>query len=655
MPLAQLTVLVSALIGWSDITIQPNRGDHAAFTFQRSVASLDRPSERTLETLRRYDLEKEYRRKVHDCLLHLEKFAQQRPEAELVYALAELSWIEAKRLDRRRDEHAIDRYLDAAAYAHDYLLEDDPVLAEGRGPSDPRFRLAMEIYNAGVDRLIRAAQTKGQIQPQNGEAIPFKFHGREQSLRIVLRDSPWNSADVHKLLLASDFEVSGINRDLSQYGLGVPLIAVRETQTKQGERPPGERFYPAEMAFPLTAFLKPNSRLKDANVKANEARECTLWLFDPVQTRTVGSRPYALALEIDLTTPLAYMWSRTDLDRYRWTGLLRPEQALERANLLLIRPYEPHKIPVVMVHGLISTPLAWIPMLNELLRDPVIQSQYQFLLYMYPTGVPIPIAAAGLRESLFQAKMMYDPDGRDPKFDRMVLLGHSMGGVLSRTMAVSSGDQFWRLYSDRSFDDILGPKDVLDELRRYFFFEPLPFVSRVVFLATPHRGSDMSRGVVGRVGTSLISDSDHIHKLLYQLVKDNPDAFVKRHFRRLPTSIETLEPNSEILSALLNMQPPSPPHAISFHSIIGSLRPNGVDKTTDGVVSYRSAHLNGVTSEKLVRSDHGVQKDPEAIREVRRILREHVGVMPTVPLIQEARAQTQATPGVKLEMPSNDR
>jgi hypothetical protein len=634
MPLAQLTVLVSALVGWSDITIQPSRGDHAAFAFQRSVASIDRPSERTLETLRRYDLEKEYRRDVNTCLLRLEKFAQNRTEAELVYALAELSWVEAKRLDHRRKPQAIDRFIDAAAYAHDYLFGDDKVLAEGRGPSDPRFRLAMEIYNAGVDRLIRAAQIKGQIQPQNGEAIPFKVHGREQSLRIVLRDSPWNSADVHKLLLASDFEVSGINRDLSQYGLGVPLIAVRETQTKQGERPPAERFYPAEMAFPLTAFLKPNSRLKDANVKANEARECTLWLFDPVQTRTVGDRPYALALEVDLTTPLAYMWSRTDLDRYRWTGLLRPEQALERANLLLIRPYEPHKIPVVMVHGLISTPLAWIPMLNELLRDPVIQSQYQFMLYMYPTGVPIPIAAASLRESLVQAKMMYDPDGRDPKFDRMVLLGHSMGGVLSRTMAVSSSDQFWRLYSDKSFDDILGPKEVLDELRRYFFFEPLPFVSRVVLLATPHRGSEMSRGVVGRVGTSLISDPDHIHKLLYQLVKDNPDAFGKRRFRRLPTSIETLEPDSEILTALTNMQPPPPPHAINFHSIIGSLRPNGVEKTTDGVVSYRSAHLDGVTSEKRVRSDHGVQKHPEAILEVRRILREHVGVMPTVPPVQ---------------------
>ena len=125
----------------------------------------------------------------------------------------------------------------------------------------------------------------------------------------------------------------------------------------------------------------------------------------------------------------------------------------------MIRPYEPGKIPVVMVHGLISSPLAWIPMLNELLRDPAIQEKYQFMLYMYPTGVPMPIAAASLRDALSQAKMTFNPDGRDPAFDRMVLLGHSMGGLLSHFMTVSSGDQLWRLYSDRSFDDDSGSQE----------------------------------------------------------------------------------------------------------------------------------------------------------------------------------------------------
>ena len=370
-----------------------------------------------------------------------------------------------------------------------------------------------------------------------------------------------------------------------------------------------------------------------------------------------ATSPIVLALEIDLTTPLAYMWSRTDLDRYRWTGLLRPEQALERANLMLIRPYEPGKIPVVMVHGLISTPLAWIPMLNELLRDPVIQSKYQFMLYMYPTGVPIPIAAAGLRESLIQAKMMYDPDGRDPAFEQMVLVGHSMGGLLSRTVAVASGDQFWRLYSDRPFDEILGPREVLDELRRYFFFEPLPFVSRVVFLATPHRGSDMSRGVVGRVGTSLISDPDHIHKLLYQLVKQNPDAFDPRRFRRLPTSIETLEPNSPILTALSNMQPPPPPHA---HQVPLDHRVATPDRASISQPTawfpIRSSHLDGV----VIREDRAFgprrperprghsrgSSDPPRARR-RRAISPRSSRKPEHP--------TRRAPAVKLEMPVPER
>ena len=188
-----------------------------------------------------------------------------------------------------------------------------------------------------------------------------------------------------------------------------------------------------------------------------------------------------------------------------------------------------------MVHGLISTPLAWIPMLNELLRDPVIQEHYQFMLYMYPTGVPIPIAAASLRDSLLQARQMYNPDGRDPAFDRMVLLGHSMGGLLSHMMAVSSGDQLWRLYSDRSFDEILGPHD---RARRAAAAtsSSSPCRSSAGSSSWPRRiaARTCRRGVVGRVGASLISDPDHIHKLLYQLVKDNPDAFDSRRFRRFP-------------------------------------------------------------------------------------------------------------------------
>ena len=183
--------------------------------------------------------------------------------------LAELSWVDGLKQDRWRKAQAIDRFLDAVGYAHDYLF--DPELADGRGPSDPRFRLACEIYNAGLERLIRAAQSKDPIDPQG--VIKLKVHGHEQVLQVVLRNSPWTPADVHKLILASDFEVSGLATSHNQYGLGVPLIGVRVTDPKKDERPPQERFYPDEMAFPLTAFLVPNSRLRDPGENVDEAAQ----------------------------------------------------------------------------------------------------------------------------------------------------------------------------------------------------------------------------------------------------------------------------------------------------------------------------------------------------------------------------------------------
>ena len=450
MILAHLTVVVSTVLGWQDITVQASRGDRTHAPFERSLAGLDRPSDRTLETLRRYEVDKRYRRDVDGALAALETIARTTPDPELVYALAELSWVEGQRLDRRRKAGAVDRFVDAVAFAYDFLF--DPELAAGRQPADPRFILACHLYNGGLDRLIRAAQSSGKIVPEG--AIRLKVHGREQVLRVTLRNSPWTPADIDQLIMATDYEVSGLENHSYHYGLGVPLIGIHKPREPGKDGP--ERFYPPEMAFPLTAFLTPNSRLRDPGVGVNQPRECTLELIDPIREHKKGTPPAEFSVEADFTTPLAYMWSRTDLNRFRFTGLFRPGKAMDRANLVLLRPYEPRKIPVVMVHGLASVPLAWIPMINELLRDPVIHDRYQFMLYMYPTGVPLPIAAAGLREMLLQAKQMYDPNGQDPAFDQMVLLGHSMGGLLSHAMAVDSGDKFWELNTDYRFDRIVG-------------------------------------------------------------------------------------------------------------------------------------------------------------------------------------------------------
>ena len=189
-------------------------------------------------------------------------------------------------------------------------------------------------------------------------------------------------------------------------------------------------------------------------------------------------------------------------------------------------------------------------------------------------------------------------------------------------MAVDSGDRLWQINTYRRFEDMLGPPAVLNELRHYLFFERQPYVSRVVFLATPHRGSDLSRGFVGRSSASLIAEPDQIGNLLAQLIKDNPNTFDRR-FRRLPSSIETLEPDSKILEALLQM--PADPRRRDFpldHRLEPPQRETRIDR---GVVPYHSAHFEGVASELVVPSDHSVQKSQDAIREVRRILLEHLG------------------------------
>lgn len=624
---------VAVSVGFVDLNFQAtSKSDKAHSAISRSLAQFDRPSERTTETLTRQGLNKRYKSDPARVLASLERTAQgQKDDADLVYALAELNWLEGRRhdqagllsFDRQRDQ-VLDRYLDALTYAYDYLFS--PALAAGRQPSDPRFRLACDIYNAALERLIRTSLVKGKVPM--GESIDLTLRGQKAKVRLAVDEgAPWPRGEISEMIFATDYELTGGETQTRQYGVGVPMIALRK-KPKTDDNPAAaavERFMPSEVAFPLTAFMHPKSRLEQPLEKKGD-EEFVVELIDPIRFRQVGSDPKGLLpLEFDLTTPLAYMWSKSEMfhgaDKDKISNLIKPGDLSKKSGLVLLRPYEPGKIPIVMVHGLISSPLAWIPMINELMNDTRIRENYQFMLFAYPTGAHVPIAMSSLREALWQARTQFNTDGSSPDFDQMVLLGHSMGGLLCHSMAVSSGDSFWKLHSDRPFQEILGPPEVLTELRQFLFFEPVPSVKRVVFLATPHQGSDMTRGMIGRVSSSLIEDSDHIQKLLTTLIADNPDAFDRKRFRRLPNSIETLAPGSPVLTALLEMK--SGPN-VTYHSIIGANRPGPPADSTDGVVAYRSSHLSGVASEKVVRSDHSVQKNPEAIQETRRILVEHL-------------------------------
>jgi hypothetical protein len=62
--------------------------------------------------------------------------------------------------------------------------------------------------------------------------------------------------------------------------------------------------------------------------------------------------------------------------------------------------------------------------------------------------------------------------------------------------------------------------------------------------------------------------------------------------------------------------------AVRYHSIIANNTPGvPLADSDDGLVPYRSAHLDGAESEKIIPFSHSVQETPQAILELRRILR----------------------------------
>jgi pimeloyl-ACP methyl ester carboxylesterase len=229
-------------------------------------------------------------------------------------------------------------------------------------------------------------------------------------------------------------------------------------------------------------------------------------LYDPFQdaSHVAGQQPITLAY--DRTTPMAVQMARRDLMTLELSGLFESdfERADVDAGLDLLHPYEPGKIPVVFVHGLVSSPRAWLQTINEFRNTPELASRYQFWVFLYPTGKPLPTSAARLRDSLTEARDTVDPDGNDVAFDRMVLVGHSMGGLLSKMMTQDSTLVLWDAAITVPRHEFRAPPDIQKTHDDVLIYRRQPSVSRVVLIATPHRGSPIADSGFGQVVSDLV-------------------------------------------------------------------------------------------------------------------------------------------------------
>jgi pimeloyl-ACP methyl ester carboxylesterase len=291
-------------------------------------------------------------------------------------------------------------------------------------------------------------------------------------------------------------------------------------------------------------------------------------------------------------------------------------------RLAALGPYRPGGIPVVFIHGTASSAGRWAEMVNELLSDARIRGNCQFWFFTYDTGNPIPYSAALLREALRDAVAKIDPSGKDPALRHMVVIGHSQGGLLARMLVVDSGTRFWDEVSRKPLDQMKLSASTRDLLQRNIFFDHSPYVSRVVFVATPQRGSFIAGFSITQLLARLLRAPLSVITATADLLTNGLDAFrFDPAQTRVGTSVYGMTPGSPFITALASL-PIAP--GIAVHSIVAVNGDGPIESGDDGVVAYSSAHLPEADSELVVRSGHSTQSDPRTIEEVRRILLLHL-------------------------------
>lgn len=603
--------LVFVLLGLTacatPVGVRPMDAEQVHEELTRSALSSRGASRYTLQVLQRASLRDLHRSDPRAAVAALRETIDWDYPSDRLFALAELSFHYAEWSHRR--EH----YIAAAAYAWAFLFPGD----EGTPPDryDPRLRLAMDLYNRGV--------AEGLTEPVSGD-LHLGDRVRELPADTVEIDFDeatlrWAGYRLGDFRDAAKLDVRGLRNRYRVAGIGAPLIAtprpVSDAEVRRG------RLLPT-IQVPVTALL----RFEDARqgLRRGHLRAC-LELFTQHADSRVAIQGREVPLEYESSSAFAATLSNDLIWDFEARGFFRGDfipfaEASAGRGLFFVHPYVEGKIPVVFVHGTASSPGRWADPVNELLNSAALREHYQPWLFMYNTGQPIAYSAAILRSALQRALRDIDPDGSDPALRRMVVIGHSQGGLLTKLLVTSSGDRFWSGVSSRPIEELDLDPEVRDLLRRSLFFEPQPFVERVVFLCTPHRGSYLAAWRVSYWLRRFIRLPTRLAGALEQLVARNPEAVALRSLSGVPSSLDNMTPRNPFLRKLVRL-PIAP--GVHAHSIVAVRGDGPVETGDDGVVKYTSAHLDDVDSEKVVRSGHSAQAHPETLRELGRILRLH--------------------------------
>jgi pimeloyl-ACP methyl ester carboxylesterase len=487
------------------------------------------------------------------------------------------------------------------------------------GISEQERAQALHDYNKALLVLVKRVRHDALKSHRLESYSEFEMPAHKDARRLHflgLHDDIIPAAEVKLVSLQDRYILPGI---------GVPLVGIIPADKAEQSTEDMYNITSRGMVSVLTAVMEFSADGKP-HLKVIPIRR--------QQHFAVGKLKYPLAA--DWSAALEVYWDLTRVREDRMLGLLRPQELRSTTGLSSIQAYNPNKIPVILTHGLMSSAGTFDNLVNRLYADPEIRNNYQFWYFNYPTGVAWTVSARAYRTAIQKLRDQVDPSHSNPNWDRMVVIGHSMGGLITH---YSQCVEPWNLLlaSDipkdklepllkKKYVDTPMPDPALESMRGDYFFRPVE-AGLVIYLATPHRGAPVAKYRLVTALTKFVTLPQTLVKEAYNIATLQQDIFLlnPQNAYLWFTSVNQLKPDSYSISGLHGLKVRNVP----THSIIGDRGKGDSPKSSDGVVPCWSSHMPWGT-ETIVPSEHSVQDCMETANDLKRVLGDYVAKKPAV-------------------------
>ncbi|GAB3090475.1 esterase/lipase family protein [Lysobacter terrae] len=523
------------------------------------------------------------------------------------------------------DDVRLEAWLEVARHAYAYLFFSERT--PGERAFEDRQTQARDYYNLAVQEAtvaIFGKQVRGKADfDRLGVMHLSRWTVRADLSGLRRSDTP---EVPQELVPADSLSFAGVRSVYRRDGFGAELVTMlddpakevmREERSKPGLRPRRPAPVWSQMPSPTVTVLIRFSGETLAEVM--NTSELVVAAYDPFQVARADVHEQDVPLAANFTAGYGLWLAHSDFSRQSIRSLLGSRLGIDRPHLYLMQPYDPNKRILLMVHGLASSPEAWVNVANELMGDEELRQQFQIWQFYYPTNMPIALNHEAIRQTLDDAMRHFDPSGGNRASRGMVIVGHSMGGIIARLMVSSSGDALWDHLVAEKIHDKTRLERIRQKVAPMLRFDPLPQVERVVFIATPHRGTDLAGSHLGRwIGRMVRVPLATLQRFADVLPDLTSSTDGVRRPTSIPTSIENLDKSDPFVQAAADLPISTRVH---YHSIIAQRRPGvPLEASDDGLVPYWSSHLEGAVSEEVVHAGHSVQETPQAVMELKRIL-----------------------------------